>query len=535
MGVRGRGAMTLEERAKVKPRRYKWQQKKLSRLEKVIAFCESLPCTSGIRAGKKFRLDDWQKEWLAGVYAEDAKGRRPCRNALLSIARKNGKTALISMLCLAHMLGPESEERGQCISAANDRNQAALIFAEMVAILQKMPDLLARVNIRSFQKEITVLTGPGEGTIYRAISADAKRHLGLSPSFAVCDELGSAIHSDLYSALETAMGARAEPLLVAISTQAPSDHHFFSEIVDRALRVQSGEEPKDESFHGAVYAAHDDDDPFAETTWRKANPASFRSFEDIARQAADAQKMPSREAAFRNLILNLRTSAETRFVNKLEWLACGAEPRELAGRICYAGLDLSWSRDLSALVLVFPDADTFDVKCHFWLPGDGLAAKARADRVPWTVWRDDGYLTTCPGKVIRAEDIAYQVKEAARLYDLRALSYDRWGGALFKRELEKVGCDVPLLEHGQGYRSMNPACDRLERAVAQGRLRHGNNPILTMCASNACVTLDPAGNKKLSKDRSDGKIDGLVALAMGLTAAADHTPAKMPACLAALV
>lgn len=541
MGSRGANAVSAKDRedlAKLARKRLPWRKRGLSRAQRVIAFIEHLPITSGLLCGQKMRLMDWQKEWIEAVYRTNGDGARIVRTALLSVGRKNGKSGLAAGLTLCHLLGPESEPRGQCYTAACDRAQAAIIFSEMSAIIDLCPEFAHRVKVSSYHKRIEVLDGDGAGSRYEALSSDAKTKMGLSPSFSVVDEFGFAPNDELLTALQTASGARSEPLMVVISTQAPNDQHPFSQMIDYALKIERGEETND-AFYGKLYAAETDDDPWHPETWAKANPAIgvFRSLEDIARQSQEAQKMPGKEAAFRNLILNQRIAAETRFVNASEWKACCGELRpDLDGKVAYGGLDLSWSRDLTALVLVVPDADgTYDVVTRAWLPDDGLHEKAREDRTPWTLWRDQGHLTTCRGKTISPRDVALTILDYERQFDLRAIGYDRWGIANLKRELDAVGSKVELVPIGQGFRDMAPACDKLESAIARTELRTGGNPILTMSASNAVVSADPAGNRKLTKSKSDGKIDPLVALAMALTAASDHTPATMPACLAALV
>jgi phage terminase large subunit-like protein len=503
-------------------RRLPWEEEGLSRLERVVAFLEDLPITQGSLAGTTLVVRAWQRDFLAALYAEDPEGRRPVRTAVLSMARKNGKTQLVAGLALCHLMVPEAEGRGEVYAAANDREQAGKCFAEMVAILDAHPELRARVNVIKFSKRIEVLDGRGRGSIFAALSADASTKQGLSPSFIVYDELGTAPKRDLYDALDTAMGARDNPLMAVISTQAASDHAVMSELVDYGRKVNAGE-VIDPSFHLTLYDTDPADDPWSEVTWRKANPAlgDFRSLEDVRRQAAQAERMPAREQSFRNLILNQRVDAHVRFLAKAEWDRNG-EPvpfAELAGRECYGGLDLSASRDLTAFVLVFPGpAGRVDVLAQFFLPEDGIEAKADADRVPYPLWARQGFLTLIPGPVIDPSVVAQAIADAAVAYDLRRLSYDRWRIEDLRRELRAIAAEVPLAEHGQGFRDMAPAVDKLERLVAEGRLRHAANPVLTFCASNAVIERDAAGNRKLAKNKSSGRIDGLVALAMALAA-----------------
>ncbi len=552
MGLRGKGAKpkhlqvvpsdqgTLFSPAEGQPMRRElpWEVPGLSRLDRVIAFLEDLPITQGKLAGQKLRIRPWQRDFLAAVYAENEDGERPVRTAVLSMPRKNGKTQLVAGLALCHLMGPEAESRGEVYAAANDRFQSGKTFNEICAILDGHPELESRVNVTKFRKEIEVLHGTGKASIFAALSADAAGKHGLSPSFIVYDELGQAPKRDLYEALDTAMGARDNPLMCVISTQAADDHAIMSELVDYGQKVNAGE-IEDSAFHLTFYGATDSDDPWHPDTWAKANPAlgDFRSRSDVERQAAQAQRMPSAEHSFRNLILNQRVSAHVRFIAKAEWDANGAAPRaDLAGRPCFAGLDLSASRDLTAFVMVFPDNHGgFDVLARFYLPEAGLREKSEADRVPYDVWARQGILTAIPGAAVDPSFVAQDIAEAAAIYDLQGLAYDRWRIEDLKRELNALGAVLPLQEFGQGFRDMAPAVDLLERLVAEGKLRHGANPILTMCAANAVIERDAAGNRKLAKHKSTGRIDGMVALAMALAASGRVPEDALPACLAELM
>lgn len=530
MAVRGIGAKPLSQRGRVAVRPCApWNVPGLTRAERVAAFCEDLPITAGTLAGTRMILRPWQRAFVNAVYAEGGGGGRPVRTAVLSMGRKNGKTQLAAALALCHLVGPESEPRGEVYSCALTRDQAAKIFSEMTAILAKHPELDDRCNVIRFTKQIEVLAGDGEGSIYSALSADAGSKLGLSPSFVVYDELGSAPNRDLFDAMDTASGARESPLMMVISTQAAADHAVMSELVDYGLKVQAGE-IEDPSFHLTLFAAPADADPWAPETWHMANPAigDFRSLEDVERQAGQARQVPSKESAFRNLILNQRVSAVSRFIHKAEWDTC-ARPVNISGldgRECYGGLDLSGSRDLTAFALAFPaDDGNVDVVMRFFMPEHNIEDRSNEDRVPYGLWAKQGHITLIPGPVIDPGFVADALVSMAGRYDLKSLAFDRWGIDHLKRELGLLGASLPLIPHGQGFKDFSPAVDVLERHVAQARLRHAGNPVLNMCAANAVVTRDPAGGRKLDKAKASGRIDGLVALAMALNIARQHVDA----------
>lgn len=540
MALRGKGAKALSERGKIEVREVApWDEPGLTRAERVIAFCEDLPITAGKLAGSQMELREWQREFIREVYAVDDAGNRPVRTAVLSMGRKNGKTQLAAALALCHLLGPEAEPRGEVYSCALTRDQAAKLYAEMAAILQFHPELDDRCNVVRFTKQIEVLSGDGMGSIYTALSADAGSKLGLSPSFVVYDELGSAPNRALFDAMDTASGARDNPLMMVISTQAADDHAVMSELVDYGIRCHDGD-IVDPSFHLTLYAAPQDADPWEPDTWLAANPAigDFRSLEDVQRQAGQARLVPSKEAAFRNLILNQRVSSVSRFIHKAEWDANGSKPdlARLEGRQCFAGLDLGATRDLTAFVMVFPDEQGgYDVVPHFFMPEANIEDRSSEDRVPYDQWAKQGLITLIPGATIDPSFVAAHIFDASCRYSMTAIAYDRWRIEDLRRELDMFTAALPLVPFGQGFKDFSPAVDMLERCVAEKLLRHGGNPVLNMCAANAVVTRDAAGGRKLDKSKAAGRIDGLVALAMALSVSKRHEPEALPSCLASLM
>jgi phage terminase large subunit-like protein len=491
-----------------------WNKPGLNRANKVITFCESLKVTSGTDTGKTLVLREWQREFINRIYAENTAGIRPVRTAILSMARKNGKTQLAAALALCHLCGPEQEERGEVYSCANDRFQAAKIYSEMSAMIERQPLLAYRLVTNRIHKTIEDLE---TGSMYVALSRDARTKMGLSPSFVVYDELGQTGDRALYDAMDSAMGARKNPLMLVISTQAANDLAPMSRLIDYGLRVNSGD-VVDPAFHLTLHCAPLEADPWSLETWKLANPAldDFRSLEDVERLAQQAQRMPTQESAFRNLILNQRVAAETRFIERSEWAACAEPPNIPLGASCWAALDLGATRDLSALVLIYEDSERkFHVLPHFWLPGD-IRARSQEDKVPYDVWVRDELITPIGASTDPAV-IAAKIAELTGRYTIEALAFDRWRIADLQRELNNIGCTVPLAPHGQGFKDMSPAVTALESMVVEGRLRHGGHPVLTWNAFNAVVTRDPAGNRKLDKAKSIGRIDGLVALAMAFS------------------
>jgi phage terminase large subunit-like protein len=372
----------------------------------------------------------------------------------------------------------------------------------------------------------------GTESIYAALSRESGTKMGMAPSVVIYDELGQTEGRDLLDALDTAMGKRAEPLMIVISTQAARDEAPLSTLIEYGLRIQRGE-VVDPTFHLTFYTAPEDADPWKQATWKLANPAlgDFRSLEDVKRLALQAQRMPAAEMSFRNLILNQRCEATAQFLNISVWKMCGGEvdTANLQGRPCYAGLDLSASKDMTALVLAFAgEHGEFDIIPYCWLPGESLLEAQDRDRMPYSAWAHQGDLLTFPGRTTDPKAVALKIAELHGRYQIRALAYDRWRIQDLERELGAIGCGVPLVPFGQGFKDLSPAVDVLERLVEEEKLRHGNHPVLAMAAVNAKVELDAAGNRKLSKRRSMGRIDPLIALTMALGVAARPAPAFDP-------
>ncbi|MGG7565988.1 terminase large subunit [Rhodovulum sp. DZ06] len=515
-------------------RREPWDDPELSRAGRVIAFLECLPVTTGLLAGEPFSVRAWQREIIEDLYATDDQGGRPVRQSVITLPRGNGKTGLAAGLCLAHLCGPEAEARGQCFSAASDKDQAGIIFREMEAMILQTPFLAQRLNIKRHEKRIEDMP---TGSTYTALSADARKAHGLNVSFFIYDEIAQAPNRNLYDYLVTGMGKRKEPLGIVISTQSSNPLHVMSELVDYGEQVRDGV-IEDPTFLPVIYAAPADADVWDEATWYACNPAlgDFRSLEEMQQTAARARRIPTLEAAFRNLYLNQRIDPDERFITVAEWDR-GAEAPDLArlaGRKCFGGLDLGSTRDLTALVLVFPperEGEPTDVLAWFWCPAEALAEREERDRVPYLTWASQGLIEPTPGAATDYTYVVHRLGELAATYDIEAVAYDRWRIEELKRILADEGVEVPLVQFGQGFKDMAPAIDSLERAIADGKLRHGAHPILKWNATNAVVVSDPAGNRKLDKVKSRERIDGVIALVMALGAMAKDAPDASPWCL----
>lgn len=484
----------------------------MTRAERVIRFVEKFCVTpEGADVGKPLKLADFQKQFIRDVYDNPAGTRR----ALMSVSRKNGKSGCIAALLLAHLVGPEAKQNAQIVSGAMSRDQAALVFNLASKMVQQSPKLSSLVRIIPSGKR---LLGLPLNTEYKALAADGKTAHGLSPVLAILDEIGQVRgpQSDFIDAITTSQGAHAEPLLIAISTQASGDADLFSQWLDDAQRSA------DPKIVCHLYAAPEGCDLMDESAWKAANPALglFRSLDDLREQMTQAQRMPSMENTARNLLLNCRVSTESPFISPDVWKSCATNPLPFEDAPVYAGLDLSARTDLTALVLIARIDDVWQVRPYFWTPADGLLDRAKRDRSPYDVWHRQGYLRTTPGATVDYGFVAQEMAEILADVNIQAIAYDRWRIDIFKRELERIGIELPLIPHGQGFRDMAGALDSLEAELLNGRIAHGNHPVLNMCAANAITEKDPAGNRKLSKSKATGRIDGLQAMAMGFGAAA---------------
>lgn len=490
----------------------------------MIAFIERYCIVpEGKFVGKPIRLLDFQKQFIRAIYDNPHGTSR----AYLSIARKNSKTTTIACIVLAHLVGPEARQNAQIVSGARSRDQAAIVFDLASKMIRLSPELSGLVRITPSSKTLTGLT---MGTEYRAISAEAGTAHGKSPVVAILDEVGQVKgpKDAFVEAIETAQGAHENPLLIAISTQAASDGDLFSIWLDDAAKGD------DKSIVSHVYAAPAGCDILDEDAWRAANPAlgEFRSLEDLRQFAERASRMPASEGSFRWLFLNQRVEANSPFVSRAVWQACAGDNTIPPGSRVWGGLDLSSVNDLTALVLIAEVDGVTRVQSRFWLPEAGLRDRALRDRAPYDTWRDQGFLEAAPGQSVDYSFVAEHLRDVFETFDVQAIAFDRWNFKFLQSWLERTGFGPAQLERfvefGQGFQSMSPALRTLEADLLNGRLAHGGHPVLTMCAANAVIKADEAGNRKLNKAKSSGRIDGMVALAMAIGVRGDTVEASDP-------
>lgn len=482
----------------------------LTRAERAMKFAETyLLVPEGELVGQPLCLDIFQEAFFYAVYDNP----HHTREAFLSMARKNAKTGTIAIILLVHIAGPEAVQNSRIVSGALSREQASEVFNYAAKMIRQSEVLSRRCRIVDSGSRII---GVSKNVEYKALSADAKNNHGKGPILAILDEVGQVKgpRSDFVDSITTSQSLYEHPLLIAISVQASNDGDMFSIWLDDARKTQ----PRSTVAH--VYTTDEKCELLDQKSWKASNPAlgKFKSLSVFKDQAEKASRMPSFEATFRNLELNQRVQLIAPFISKEVWLVNGQEPDPQAfyEADVYAGLDLSGKTDLTSFVMAAYWQSRWHIRAYFWTPEKGLVDRSKRDRAPYDIWVDQGHIRTTPGAAIDYEHVAKDIVDALDGCNIVSLAYDRWRIDLFKRELEKLGIDLPLVGFGQGFKDMAPALSTLQTILLNDQMSHGMNPVLTMCAANAVTEKDAAENRKLTKAKSTGRIDGMVALAMAI-------------------
>lgn len=482
--------------------------------DQVCGFIETFCIVpEGKFVGRPMRLEPFQRRFIYDVFDNPAGTRR----AILSMAKKNGKTSLIAALLLVFVAGPLAVRNAQIVSGGMSRDQAAIVFNLAAKMVRMSVELSQLVRIVPSPKRLVGLVRNVE---YQAKSAEAKTAHGFSPLIAILDELGQVEGptSPFVDAIITSQGAHQAPLLIVISTQAPTDADLLSLWIDDAL---NGEDPHTVCH---LYAAAQDCELDDQEAWAAANPGldTIRSRNDLASQIEQAKRLPSYENSVRNLLLNQRVQRMAPFLSPAIW-KLGDRPVDFelfrAGRPICGGLDLSARTDLSALVLAVEDDDgVVHLAPHVWTPADTLRERGMRDRAPYPTWAEQGFLIPVPGKVLNYDFLAAGIGELLGTMELDRIAYDRWRIEVFRQSLARLGVLLDLVPFGQGFKDMSPAIEIFEQLAIEGKLRHGGNPLFRWCISNAVIERDAAGGRKLNKAKSFGRIDVAVAAVMAVAA-----------------
>ena len=486
--------------------------------DRAVSFIETfIRHTKGSLAGHKMILEKWQKDDIIKPlfgWKNEENGLRKYRQAYIEIPRKNGKSTLAAAIGI-YILFADSERGAEIYSCAGDRSQASIIFEIAKSMVQSDPQLVDRAEIYR-----SSIINPSKGNTYRALSADAKLQHGHNAHAILFDELHTQPNDELYQTMKTSMGARSQPLLICLTTAGSNktDGNICWTIHSYAKKVEKGI-IDDPTFLPVIYAADDDDDITLEKTWKKANPnygVSIRK-DYMAAEAKLAMDLPSYENSFRRLHLNQWTTNESKWISDQQWMACDKklDLNELKQKECFAGLDLSSVRDLSALTLFFPmDDGTFHIIPFFWLPKETAQERQQKDKVPYLEWARQGFIELTEGDVQDYDFIRKTINEISQEYMIQEICFDRWNSSQLVIQLQDDGANMSPF--GMGYVSQSAPTKEMEKMVLKKVLVHGGNPVLRWQMQNVQLRIDPANNIKVDKKRSSEKVDGVISTIMSI-------------------
>jgi phage terminase large subunit-like protein len=496
-------------------------------------FPRYLRLTTGEWAGKPFHLAPHQAYHIGQIFGwkrKEDKLRR-YRRVRWWEPRKNGKTETAAGV--GHLLGIADGEPGaQIFSHATDGNQADISFKRGANMVQFSPELSELYEVTD-----KGMFCPAIMSSWRPLSGIPRGKHGLSPHGLIGDEAHEWKDSRLHTFLVQGMGARRQPLDFIISTAGERSGYGW-ELWNTSLKIRD-KIIDDPETYVVIYAADQEDDWTDPKIWAKANPNLGTSLKlsYLEDQCKQAKESPRLENDFKRYHLNLWVEQAVRWLPMDHWKQCSnAETKQLwpsmaerlKGRSCFGGLDLAQTRDITALVWWFPETETeaAAVLCRFWVPEETVALRVRRDRVPYDQWVKDEALFTTPGNVTDYRAIKAQIEKDVTEFKVESLAIDRWNATQLAVELQEDGMNVVL--YGQGMASMASPSKELERLVLSHGFDHGQHPVLGWMAANAAVQSDAAGNIKPAKDKSTEKIDGIVALIMGIGLATAGAEEKLP-------
>ena len=483
-----------------------------------VAFIESLCHTKGTWAGKKFELIDWQEQIIRDLFGTlKPNGYRQFNTAFIEIPKKNGKSELAAAIALLLTCG-DGEQRAEVYGCAADRQQASIVFEVAADMVRMCPALSKRVKILASQKRIIYIP---TNSFYQVLSAEAYSKHGFNIHGVVFDELHTQPNRKLFDVMTKGSGdARMQPLYFLITTAGTDTHSICYETHQKAKDILEGRKI-DPTFYPVIYGADESDDWTDQKVWKKANPSLGITVGIDKVQAAceSAKQNPSEENSFRQLRLNQWVKQAVRWMPMDKWDKCAFAVNEddLRGRVCYGGLDLSSTTDITAFVLVFSPLDEEDkyvILPYFWIPEDTLDLRVKRDHVPYDVWERQGYLQTMEGNVIHYGYIEKFIEKLGERFNIREIAFDRWGAVQMVQNLEGMGFTV--VPFGQGFKDMSPPTKELMKLTLEQRIAHGGHPVLRWNMDNIFVRTDPAGNIKADKEKSTEKIDGAIATIMAL-------------------
>ena len=511
---------SLRKLKKYKPTKFKVRTSVYDkdRADYAVSFIECLCHTKGTWAGKPFELLDWQEQVIRDVFGIiKPNGYRQFNTAYIEIPKKNGKSELAAAVALLLCCG-DGEERAEVYGCAADRQQASIVFEVAADMVRMCPALDKRVKILASQKRIVYLP---TNSFYQVLSAEAYSKHGFNIHGVVFDELHTQPNRKLFDVMTKGSGdARMQPLYFLITTAGTDTNSICYETHQKAKDILEGRKI-DPTFYPVIYGADESEDWTDPEVWKRSNPSLGETIGlDKVKAACDsARQNPGEENSFRQLRLNQWVKQAVRWMPMEKWDACGFPVNEdsLEGRVCYGGLDLSSTTDITAFVLVFPPLDGEDkyfVLPYFWVPEETLELRVRRDHVPYDVWERQGYLMTTEGNVIHYGYIERLIERLGERFNIREIAFDRWGAVQMVQNLEGMGFTV--VPFGQGFKDMSPPTKELMKLTLEQKIAHGGHPVLRWMMDNIFIRTDPAGNIKADKEKSTEKIDGAIAMIMGL-------------------
>ena len=514
------GGDDIRKLKKYKPTKFKLKSSVYdkSAADYAVAFIENLCHTKGTWAGKPFELIDWQEQIIRDLFGTlKANGYRQFNTAYIEIPKKQGKSELAAAVALLLTCG-DGEERAEVYGCAADRQQAAIVFDVAADMVRMCPALSKRVKILASQKRLIYTP---TNSFYQVLSAEAYSKHGFNIHGVVFDELHTQPNRKLFDVMTKGSGdARMQPLYFLITTAGTDTHSICYETHQKAKDIIEGRKI-DPTFYPVIYGADESDDWTDPKVWKKANPSLDITvgIDKVKAACESAKQNPGEENAFRQLRLNQWVKQAVRWMPMEKWDKCAfaVDEDELEGRVCYGGLDLSSTTDITSFVLVFPpldDEDKYIILPYFWIPEDNLTVRVNRDHVPYDVWERQGFLQTTEGNVVHYGFIEQFIERLGERFNIREIAFDRWGAVQMVQNLEGMGFTV--VPFGQGFKDMSPPTKELMKLVLEQKIAHGGHPVLRWNMDNIYIRTDPAGNIKADKEKSTEKIDGAVATIMAL-------------------
>lgn len=483
-----------------------------------VDFIECLCHTKGTWAGKRFELIDWQEQIIRDIFGTiKPNGYRQFNTAYVEIPKKQGKSELAAAVAILLLCG-DNEERAEIYGCAADRGQASIVFEVAADMIRMCPTLNKRCKILTGTKRIIYLP---TNSFYQVLSAEAYSKHGFNIHGVVFDELHTQPNRNLFDVMTKGSGdARMQPLYFLITTAGNDIHSICYETHQKAKDILEGRKV-DPTFYPVIFGAEPDEDWTDPKVWKKANPSLGITvdIEKVKAACDSARQNPSEENSFRQLRLNQWVKQAVRWMPMEKWDECKSDfdADFLKGRLCYGGLDLSSTNDITSFVLVFPpteEDDNYYVLPYFWIPEENMEQRIKKDHVPYDIWERKGYLNATEGNVIHYAYIEKFIEELGKIYNIKEIAFDRWGAVQMTQDLDGLGFTV--IPFGQGFKDMSSATKELMNLVLGKKLKHNGHPVLRWNMDNVCVRSDPAGNIKMDKSKSIEKIDGSVATVMAL-------------------